>query len=242
MTTKILNENTRKVLQELTSLNDKFVLRTPYTVFSDEYKQVICAVNFEKLKENFDTPISVNEMSLLLNSINLINDPEITIENRIINIKNNTSAIKYMTSDENSIEESKYSIIESTKKVDSIISFKLTSDLINIIKQAKSVFKDSIDTLFIKKSSDTNDLILSLSVNESFNSATNEFDITLKADEYKFNDSFGISDFSVKVPIDNFLKIPNLNYDLEIKYNKDKDSFRIYIYNTLIEIVASTIK
>jgi len=240
---QILNEDTRKTLKELIPLSNKFVLRNR-TIFSDEYKQVICSVDLEQLGEDFEKPIYINDTSTFLSAVDLVDSPEITIKDRIINIKNDYQTINYITSGENSIDESKYSIIESTKKVNSLISFKLTSNLINDIKRAKSVLKEGIDTVFIEKTKDK--LLLNLSINETFNAASNEFKIEIK--EYEFDPDQGLETFVTKVPVDTFLKIPEIDYNFEVKYNKDKDSYRIYMCSEsegdtpLIELIASTIR
>lgn len=228
----MLNPKTREVLRTLTSVTDSFILESPRTTFVDEFKQVICSLNTEILDENFENPIVINNMSNFLSTIDLIENPEITITNRIIDIKNEKSEAKYLTSDINSIDKVKYSIIETTKKYDAVLNFKLSKEVLGTIKQAVQIFKSN-DTLFFKKENDNFSIVLG--VNETFDMATNEFSI--KIPEFE-----STKDFEVKVPVQSILKLPNIDYNFEMKYNESKDAYRVYLSNVLLEIVISTIR
>jgi len=228
----MLNKETREVLKSLTGVSNAFILDNQTTI-TDEFKQIICSVNLEKLGEDFKEKIGISEMTNFLNAVNLIQDPEIGIKNRIINIKNDKSKIKYLSSDLKSMQETDYKVVERTKAVNTVTSFKVTKDLIDMIKKGVSVF-NTFDTLFITKKDDN--ITLSLGIENSFNSSSNEFSIEIPDHKSTGND------FVVKLPIQGFLKIPVTEYDLDVKYNAEKDSYRIYMSNSLIEIVMSTIK
>ena len=228
----MLNKDTRDMLQSLTTITDKFKLQNKTTIM-DAFNQLIVSIDFEKLGENFTEPIYIGEMPQLLGAIGLIDDPVITKNKNIINIKNDISTIKYLCADEKSIPDVKYKIIESTKNVKSSLEFTLTTDIIELIKKGAGVFK-TLNTIFINKADDK--LVLSLGINQSFNAAHNEFDISIN----KFNDIQN-QNFEIKIPVQSFLRIPQAEYNFEVKYNTSKKSYRVYLNNALIEVVMSTI-
>ncbi len=230
----MINKETRDVLKSLTGITDSFILENQTTI-TDEFKQLICSVDLQKLNENFNEPIGIAKMGNFLQAVDLIPNCEISIssqDDNYINIKNDKSHINFLKSDLKTMESVDFNIIEKTKKADSISEFKISKDVLDTIRKGVSVF-DTFDTLFIENKN--NKLTLSLGVGSSFNAAYNEFSIEIP--EHKSS-----TEFMIKLPIQGFLKIPSVEYNLEIKYNKEKNSYRIYMYNTLIEIVMSTIK
>jgi hypothetical protein len=228
----MITKETREILKSLTTITDKFILETPKTVFTDEFKQIVCAIDTEVLGEDFEEPIYINDMTTFLSAVDLIDDPQISIKNRVINIKNDISSINYLTSDSKSMPKTEYKVIESTKKFNSKINFTLNKDLIDTIRKAVSVFKNA-DTLFITKKG--NSLELVVSVNETFDALSNDFSTTIEFEGES-------DDFEIKVPVKSVLKIPAVEYNVEVKYNEDKDAYRLYLSNSIIEIVMSTIR
>ncbi len=232
MSKTILKQDTRDILRSLTPISDKFIIQTPKTVITDEFKQLICAIDLEKLGEDIKEPIGISEMSQFLNAVELVQDPEITVDSGVINIKNDKSTVKYLSSDLKSMQKTEYKIIESTKKVNDILNFELTKDLLDTIRKTVGVFK-TFDTLYINKKEDS--LEISLGIDSSFNANSNDFSVRI--DEYQ-----GEGEFQIKIPVQGFLKIPNVDYTLEVKYNKEKDAYRVFLHNSVIEVVMSIIK
>ncbi len=227
----MFKQDTREILKSLIPITNKFVIQSPRIVFTDEFKQIVCSFDVSQIEE-FKEKIAINDMANFLSAVDLLEDPEITIKDRIINIKNSKSSIKYLTSDLKSIDETSYKVVESTKGVNTIFSFTMSTDLIESLSKAMQVFKTS-DTVFIKKEGES--VSISLGQNESFNAATNEFSINIE-------DYDSSTDFEVKIPAQSLLRIPTLEYNFEVKYNEERDSYRIYLSNQVLEIVLSTIR
>ncbi len=227
----MFKQDTREILKSLIPITNKFVIQSPRIVFTDEFKQIVCSFDVSQIEE-FKEKIAINDMANFLSAADLLEDPEITIKDRIINIKNSKSSIKYLTSDLKSIDETSYKVVESTKGVNTIFSFTMSTDLIESLSKAMQVFKTS-DTVFIKKEGES--VSISLGQNESFNAATNEFSINIE-------DYDSSTDFEVKIPAQSLLRIPTLEYNFEVKYNEERDSYRIYLSNQVLEIVLSTIR
>jgi len=234
----MINEKTREILKVLNNITDSVVIRTPKITVSDEFKQIICSVDLEKLGENIEEPIGIAYLSQFLNVLNLFEEPDIQRDENTLIITEKESnfkkKIKYLTSNIDIIEEPDYKIIESTKKVNTILSFTLNQEILESIKKTSSVLKDFNAIHFKYKRGEGLDI--SLIVNETFNAAFNEFNINIPDSELDAQ-----KDFEVKVPLESFLKIPELEYDLEVKYNEKKDAYRIYLNKSIFEVVMSTI-
>jgi len=230
----MLKQETREIFKALIPISNKFIIESPKTVFTDEFKQMICSLDLEKLGEKIDEPIAIQEIGTFLSAVDLIEDPEITIKDRIINIKNDTSTIRYLTSDLKSMVKTDYEIIESTKKVNSVLKFELKKDIIETLRRAVQVFKTA-DTIFIQK--DSTGLTIKLGQDEQFNSSSNDFSFKVS----DFEDT-AEKDYVVKIPVQSILRLPVLDYNFEVKYNKEKDAYRLYLSNSILEIILSTIR
>jgi len=232
----MFNEKSIAIIKSLIPVSNQFIFRTPRTNFVDEYKQVVGSLNTELLGENFpEEGIAVYDTSTFINTVQLINNPKIEYdpESHVVSIHNDVSKIKYLTSDPSIIEEVDYKIIESTKKVQTVLEFNLNKDVFNTLSKASGVLKD-LDTIVISKNGD---VVISLDTNESFNKINNKFE--LKIDDYKDN---GFTGKEIKIPKESFLKLPKMDYTLEVKYNEERDAYRLILSNKLLEFVVSVIQ
>jgi len=220
----------REVLKNLTNITNSFIVQNQM-VFTDEFQQIVVAVDAKKLGEDFDQSIPINEMTGFLSTVNLFEEPEISIKDRIINIKDESSKAKYLTSDIKSMKKVDYKIIESTKKVDTVLTFDITEDILNKIKSAASVLKDA-NSLTINNS-DSLELIIGNT--SSFEALNNSF--TIKIDDYS-----GSIEKSINIPLESVLKLPVADYKVQVKHNKEKDAYRVYMENPILEVVLSISK
>jgi hypothetical protein len=233
----MINKELRTALKELSGITEGFILNYPQITFTDSGKQIVASLNTAKIDESLeDLPkIGISNISNFLSAVDLINNPEIDYdsETRIFSIKNDDTQIKYLSSDLKSMTEIDYKIIETTKKVTTALSFNLTKDIIDQIIKASNVFNE-MDTVFIEKNNDT--VTVSLGVHDNLNAVNNSFSI--KIDDYESTDK----DFSVKIPVESIKKIPKTDYELDVKYNEERDAYRIFLSNPILEVVLSVIK
>jgi hypothetical protein len=229
---KMFSEETREVFKSLSGINNSYVVSYPKTAFSDENNQMLCSVDLSEFEDEFDE-FGIYDMSNLLNAIDLVNDPDITLEDGVINIvsDDNKERLEYITSDVDSLSKGNYKVIESTKKVNTIYDFELTKEMLTKITKAVSVFPD-FDIVSVR--TDNDKVVLSLKSYNKFNTNSNSFEIILegKADQ----------DFEINIPVSSFTKLPKVDYTFEVKYNEEKDAYRVMLTNPLFEIVLSTQK
>ena len=234
----MFNEKSITVIKSLIPVSNQFIFKTPRTNFVDEYKQIVGSLNTEILGENFpEEGIAIYDTSTFINTLQLIDDPEREItyddEHHIINISNDEAEVKYLTSDPSIIEDVDYKIIESTKKVKSVLKFTLNKDIFNKLSKASNVFKE-LDTIVISKNGE---VIISLDTNESFNKINNKYQ--LKISDYEDD---GFTGKQIKIPKESFLRVPKMDYTLEVKYNEERDAYRLILSNKILELVISVIQ
>jgi archaellin len=229
---KMFSEETREVFKSLSGINNSYVVSYPKTAFSDENNQMLCSVDLSEFEDEFDE-FGIYDMSNLLNAIDLVNDPDITLEDGVINIVSDDSKerLEYITSDVDSLSKGNYKVIESTKKVNTIYDFELTKEMLTKITKAVSVFPD-FDIVSVR--TDNDKVVLSLKSYNKFNTNSNSFEIILEGDSDQ--------DFEINIPVSSFTKLPKVDYTFEVKYNEEKDAYRVILTNPLFEIVLSTQK
>lgn len=123
---------------------------------------------------------------------------------------------------------------DKTEQVPTVCSIDLTVDDIKKLKSATSVFKDLSEIIFRSRD---NEVSLCLGNTNKFNARDNSYSIT--------KDTQSSKEFEVKIPVDNFKRIPESEYTLEIKYNEARDAYRLLLKNKTLsglKIIMSVIK
>jgi hypothetical protein len=224
----MLNENLRVVLKSLIGLNNTFVIQSPKTVFADEHGSIMVSIDTEALGEELEEPIYVHNMSELLGAIELVPDAEIEKDGRVLKISNADTTINYITSDPSIFKEYKYSVIETTKKVDTVGEFEIDKELLSKLKKSLSIFSNLNN---VKIVGNKNGIVINM-VDNSFASGNSvEFKISGKVNK----------DFEIIVPAETLLKLPATTYKAEVKYNENRDAYRLYLSNTIMEAVVNTV-
>ena len=78
---------------------------------------------------------------------------------------------------------------------------------------------------------------MSLGATNKFNARDNSYKIRKDAQSTK--------EFEIKIPVENFKKIPESEYSFEVKYNEARDAYRILMKNKSLsglKIIMSVIK
>lgn len=217
---KVLNENTRKVLGQLSNLNTICVVDYPVMSMKSDSENVVAFFNTKLLGENEFDAFGVFNISELLSIVNLTETPDIELEDGIITIKDDKTKIKYITTDLGILGDYtriKPSMLERTKSAETVLSFELNNTTMAQIKKASDVFKN-LESLIItgKKGND-----ITVSVGESSKKIKNSNSYTMKVNgEVK-------EDTTVILDVKNFKIIPTGTYEVQIKYNREKDAYRV---------------
>lgn len=219
MSQKVLNENTRNVLSQLTEINKICVIDYPITSFKSESGTVYAFFSTKDMGEDeFDT-FGIFNVQELLQVINLDEDTSTTLDNNIINITGKNSSIKYTTTDLGILGDYtkiKPTVLQKTKAVDTVLEFELSSENFTQIKKASDVFKN-LEDLIISNTGES----ITVEVGESNKKIKNSNSYKLKLNGTSTKDN------EVSINVKNLKMIPNGNYVVQVKYNKDKDAYRI---------------
>jgi hypothetical protein len=220
----MFNQDTRDIFNSLTNITDKFYVQNE-TLFIDEYVQIMGRVY---LTEDIQ-PFGIYNMNEFLNVIKIVQEPEISIENGIIGIKNENTEVSYLTSDKSILPKTDEKIIEGVRDAETVLEFVLTADYLDGIRKAYQIFSD-LDSIEIRCSQNPNKLELSLGSKTRFNAITNTYKLSIPESEYKcYKDLSGAEIF---LPVENLLKLPKVDYDLQVKFNSSNNRYRVYMKNT----------
>jgi len=228
----MINNKTRTILKSLLGLNNSMVISYPTMTLTDSFKSIFCRVNLKDIDEEFET-IGIYDAANFLSALELLDDPKIEIKDNIIKATDTESTMEFVTTDVDSLSETvfKESIVDRTMDFPSLIEFKFTTDMLNKIKKAAGVFKTA-DTMFLNNSDKVS---ISLGQFESFETSQNTFSINVDTEPSK-------KEFKLAVPLENILKLPNVNYDFEVRYNEEKDAYRIVLKNEIYTFILSLMK
>ena len=139
---------------------------------------------------------------------------------------------QYITSDVSSLDyvQIPENVIDTTVAVESTTEFSFSDDVLAKIKKAKSVFKN-FDTLFI--SNNSTGVTLSIGNENTFSKNNNSWTLKLDSTIDQGNE------YNIAVPLDSIMKIPQMSYTARIKYNSQKDTYRVVLDNDIITFILS---
>ena len=229
----MVNNDVRQVLKNLIPVNNSMVVESQMH-FCDEFKSIVGRANLKVLDSSIKT-FGIFDMSSFLSSLDLLDDPKIELDGNVVVCTDADSTLRFITSDVSSLEDVSPNpkIIDSTVAVSSIFEFSLTTELLSKIKKASGVFK-TFDTLYLIK--DANGASLKMGTKETFSKSNNSFSTKVNGIVDEGNE------FSIALPIDSILKIPAMDYTFRVKYNAEKDAYRVVLDNTLLTLVMSLVK
>jgi len=215
----VLNENTRNVLSQLTDINKIGVISYPLMNIKSESGTVVAFFSTKDLGEQEFEPFGIFNTQELLQVIGLSEEPEIVLENNIISIKGKDSNIKYTTTDLGILGDyTKYkpTVLQKTKAVETVVEFELTSENFSKLKKASDVFKN-LEDFIITTSKDTVKIEIGESNKKIKNS--NSYSLNINAEVSKKCD--------INIAVKNMKIIPTGNYLVQIKYNEERDAYRV---------------
>ncbi len=229
----MLNNNTQEVLKSLLPMNNSFVVDYPSMTIVDEHKTMMGRINTEILDDEFET-FGIYDGANFLSALGLLDNAEIELKDNLIVAKDDNTVMNFLTSSPSSLEDSvaKHSVFDTTLAAESVLEFEITVDTINRLKKAAGVFK-TMNALSIVKS---DDVYMKMATKDTFAASKNEFNVKITPD-LDIAQSFDIS-----IPLENILKLPVVDYTVKVKYNKDKDVYRVIFHNEIYTILFTLMK
>ncbi len=211
----MLNQNTRKVLNALTSINTQAIISYPVTGIKMG-NNVISYLDLSKLGEEQLEEFGIFNIPEFLSTVSAIGeDSEITMTDGIMDIVNGNSAIRYMTTNIDILEDEcrcKLDMLERIRgdKNTPIGSFELPKDEFDKLKKVSGILKDLTDLNVKCNTAGTVELTVQ-GKEKSSNSISSELSANIVTDE------------TFKIVMANLNKIPLGAYNVEI-YKSAKGS------------------
>ena len=233
-----MNKDLTNVLSQLNSITNTVILKHPITIAASEAKDIYVHLDVSQIDSNEFPNIGLNNnLNSYLNLFKLFDDKRTVNYNKdTIEIISDKISSSYITDNVALMEA--YDInpdqFQKTEEVPTVCSIELSVEDIKNLKSATSVFKDLSEIIIKCQDSEVS---LSLGATNKFNARDNSYKIK--------KDSTSTKDFEIKVPVENFKKIPESEYTFEVKYNESRDAYRILMKNKSLsglKIIMSVIK
>ena len=215
----MLNKKTLKVIQSLNQISNKAIFSYPVTCVR-EGKSIQAFLDMSKLDEEEFESFGIFSLSDFLSAISLIDNPEITLKEKAIDIKDGKSSVVYRTSPIELLEDECQCDLELLDRVKSnpkIGEFALSADEFKNLKIASNTLKDLPDLLI----SNTKSGISLKIIGREKSSNSFETIIEGKADE----------DFNLIANLALLKKVPNGDYKVEI-FKSLKSESRILLFKS----------
>jgi len=224
----MLNKQTIEVLQQVNKMTNSVILKFPETVAVSEAQDMMIMFNVEELDgDSFEDIGLKNSLGEFLNLVKLFGDERVVeVNNGVINIAEADTSSVFITDNIQlmNAEDVKADHFTKTEEVPTVAEFTLTTQDIKKIKSSSGVFKDLTEVIF---SSEDDGVFISLGATNRFNAKSNKFSIK-KSTEIKKH-------FEIKIPVDNFKMLPEADYTMFVKYNSNRDAYRIFLISDSLE-------
>lgn len=233
-----MNKQLVQTLSQINNITNTLILKYPITVATSEAKDIYVHLDVSEIDSNEFPDIGLNDnLNNYLNLFKLFDDDRtVNYNGDTVEIISNKIKSSYIS--DNVALMQAYDVspeqFDKTEQVPTVCSIDLTVDDIKKLKSATSVFKDLSEIIFRSRD---NEVTMSLGATNKFNARDNSYSIT--------KDTQASKEFEVKIPVDNFKKIPESDYTLEIKYNESRDAYRLLLKNKTLKglkIIMSIIK
>lgn len=233
-----MNKELTNTLSQLNTITNTVILKYPVTVAASEAKDIYVHLDVSQIDPNEFPNIGLNNnLNNYLNLFKLFDDTRtIAYNGDTIMISSGEITSSYITDNVALMEA--YDIspeqFQKTEEVPTVCSIDLTVDDIKKLKSATGVFKDLSEIIIKCQDSEVS---ISLGATNKFNARDNSYKIRKNTTATK--------DFEIKIPVENFKKIPESEYIFEVKYNESRDAYRILMKNKALsglKIIMSVIK
>jgi len=224
----MFNKDVINVLTQINGMTNSIILKHPETIAVSESQDMMVLFDVSSLDTDSFPDIGLKDnLSELLSLFKLFpEDRAIEINENTIDISSEDLSSSFIM--DNIVLMDAYnkesSAFSRTEEVPSVSTFDLTIDDIKNIKSATGVFKDLSEVLF---TSQDGDMIVSLGATNKFNAKSHTFSVKKGSSSNK--------EFEIKIPVDNFKMLPVSDYQVDVKYNSARDSYRILMTNKSLD-------
>lgn len=217
-------------LHKVNGYGDKVILKYPQTVLNSPSNDVVVLIDAQGLGcEQFEDT-GIYELSKFINMLGIFENAEAKREGNLLKIYSQTETAAFTLCDLDLLNNHnlKPELISGLDKFPSVSEFVLSAQDIATIKKASSILNE-LNALEIKGSNSNTDV--SLSLHNKFNVSSNEYTKTFLGTAN--------ADFAIKLGIENIQKLPQLDYEVKVKFNAEKNAYRVIFVNPQFTILIS---
>jgi len=228
----MLNKNTLEILKSITQITNSGIITYPVTTITNAKRDIFANIDFQKNEDSSWEEFGIFDLTSFLNAIDILEDPTIEQDGIYIKAHDKNSSIEFVTSLPDILEDFTIDprVIETTVAAPSVVEVPIDTNLFTKIKKGSSVFKNLKD-LFIIKEGDS--IYMKTGNKESYTHSQNSYKISLEPTLITGKD------FELVIPIENFLSLPLMDFDMKVKYNKEKDEYRLTFENEIFKFILA---
>lgn len=227
----MFNNETVNFLKLMNKITNAIILTYPVTTGKTESSDIAYMFDLSKFDtDGFDGSLGFFNLSSFLSAFSLFGeDRDVKLENNIIKISDKNTSVGYLTSSQEVLQQYSFKKEQFDKNSEHpvVLEMKLTSDDINKIKCSSNVFSE-LDHLIISCDDET---VLSLGTINNFKQSSNYFKIKKQEVSTK--------NFTIGLALDIIAKIPQIDYNLKVIYNEERDAYRIILNTETFSLVMS---
>jgi len=225
-----MNKELMSVLNKLSSITDKVVIKYPITTMNDPMGTIMANINCQDLGCSEFQDMPVYELNKLISILNMFNDYELNQEGEKLTIKSSNTTAVFTLADVELMEEynKPSSIIEKSEKYPVVAEIDYTADELASVKKALSIFNELNAVAFVGKNGD---FYVETSNHNKFNHSSNNYKKEFLGASTK--------DFQVKINNINFNALPNGDYKLKIVYNEERNAYRVLFISDKFKVLIA---
>jgi hypothetical protein len=211
----MLNKETQKILRDLTNISTTAIVTHPITGIQDIDRSIVAFINLEDLGEEVFEDFGLMNITEFLNIIDLVDDADITMKDKIATIKNDISTTRYYTTDISIIEESygtKTAILDNIEKATESATFDISAEQLSKLNKVSNAIKANDLVIRVEDGS------LVLDVTDSTKSDSNNMKTIIEGE-------CSDTDMEIIIDMNNIKKIPGGSYTVKVAKNPKSGSY-----------------
>lgn len=211
----MLNKSVQKILSDLSNISTTAIISHPITGIQDIDRSIVAFINLEEMGEDAFETFGLMNINEFLNVVSLVDNADISMNNKIALIKNDSNTTKYYTTDISIIEEAygtKVAILDNINNAIEAANFDITSEMLDKLKKTMITLK--LFDLVIKP--ENGGLSLNVTDNQTSDSNTSKTIIMGECQD---------TDMSLVIDMNNIKKIPSGSYNVRVAKNPKSGSY-----------------
>lgn len=224
----MITKDSLDILKKINIITDKVILKSPITTINSDSNDIVANIKVEGV----DEPMGLYELSKFNSILSLFDDAEVNRDGQTLKIKSKNSSAIFTLADINIMDSYNKpdSLVQKLFEFPSVSEFVLnTSDLASF-KKASSIFSD-LNSITVRGQDGNTQVCLNMT--GRFETSSNNFN-----KEYLNTSS---KEFLINIPTESFNKLPifDEDYKVQVKYNENKNAYRIVFSTSKVAILVA---